>query len=111
MKTIARKRIEKEIKKRSAISNGEKNERFHRFIEITTHSKQNRYRVSCFIFRRKNYARISHCRNHCFISGRAHSIYKQFRLTRNMVRVLAHKGYIYGLVKASWLWLLQIFIF
>ncbi len=41
-------------------------------------------------------------RNRCALTGRPHGFYRKFGLGRNMVRELAMRGEIPGLVKASW---------
>jgi len=46
----------------------------------------------------------SPCRlqNRCRLTGRPHAYYRKFGLSRNKLREMAMKGYIPGLVKASW---------
>ena len=41
-------------------------------------------------------------RNRCALTGRPRGVYRKFGLGRNMIRDLAFKGDIPGLVKASW---------
>lgn len=38
----------------------------------------------------------------CEITGRAHSVYRKFRISRIMLRKLALEGKIPGMRKASW---------
>ena len=38
----------------------------------------------------------------CQVTGRPHGVYRQFGLCRNKLREAAMKGYVPGLVKASW---------
>jgi len=38
----------------------------------------------------------------CQITGRPHAVYRKFGLCRNKLREAAMKGYVPGLVKASW---------
>lgn len=38
----------------------------------------------------------------CEITGRARGVYRKFRVSRIMLRELAHKGMIPGMRKASW---------
>ena len=38
----------------------------------------------------------------CEITGRARGVYRKFRISRIMLRELAHKGMIPGMRKASW---------
>jgi len=40
--------------------------------------------------------------NRCRVTGRPHGYYRKFGLSRNKLRELAMKGYVPGLVKASW---------
>jgi|TARA_B100000424_G_C22653462_1_gene360103 small subunit ribosomal protein S14 len=41
-------------------------------------------------------------RNRCWVTGRSRGYYKDFGLSRHVLREMAHEGYIPGLVKASW---------
>ena len=41
-------------------------------------------------------------RNRCELTGRARAYYRKFRLSRIMLRDLASRGMIPGMVKASW---------
>ena len=41
-------------------------------------------------------------RNRCRITGRPHGYYRKFGLSRNKLREAAMRGYVPGLVKASW---------
>ncbi|MVI51836.1 30S ribosomal protein S14, partial [Staphylococcus aureus] len=40
--------------------------------------------------------------NRCRVTGRPHSVYRKFGLSRIAFRELAHKGQIPGVTKASW---------
>ena len=41
-------------------------------------------------------------RNRCMLTGRSRAYYRKFRLSRIMLRDLANKGLIPGVVKSSW---------
>ena len=41
-------------------------------------------------------------RNRCEITGRSRAYYRKFRLSRIMLRELANKGLIPGVIKSSW---------
>lgn len=41
-------------------------------------------------------------RNRCFLSNRGKSVYKQFGISRILIRKLGHEGLIPGLSKDSW---------
>src|SRR6186997_2921033 len=41
-------------------------------------------------------------RNRCELTGRSRAYYRKFRLSRVMLRELANKGLIPGVVKSSW---------
>ena len=41
-------------------------------------------------------------RNRCELTGRPRAVYRRFKLSRNMMRELANRGQIPGVVKASW---------
>jgi ribosomal protein S14 len=102
VKHAARRRLQREVTKRSAVAAGEKRRLLLRFLLLSCRSEANQLRLGWRLLRQQGKARRSHCRRHCLLTGRGHSVYRHFRLTRNAVRLLAHRGQIYGLRKASW---------
>ena len=42
------------------------------------------------------------CRNRCWATGRSRGFYRDFGLSRHVLREMAHDGMIPGLKKASW---------
>jgi small subunit ribosomal protein S14 len=102
MRALARKRLQREYPKRAAVARPEKLRRMLRFVELTCEDRANQLRLAFWIFRQQRQGRVAYCRHHCYLTGRGRSVYRAFRLNRNLVRVLAHQGHIYGLRKASW---------
>lgn len=49
-----------------------------------------------------NNARPKRQRNRCRLTGRPRGYYRKFGLSRNMLRLLAMKGLVPGVVKSSW---------
>lgn len=41
-------------------------------------------------------------RNRCWVTGRSRGFYKDFGLSRHVLREMAHEGLIPGLTKSSW---------
>lgn len=41
-------------------------------------------------------------RNRCWVTGRSRAFYKDFGLSRHVLREMAHEGTIPGLTKSSW---------
>ena len=41
-------------------------------------------------------------RNRCWVTGRPRGVYKDFGLSRNVLREWAHQGLLPGVVKSSW---------
>lgn len=41
-------------------------------------------------------------RNRCELTGRPRGYYRKFKLSRNMIREFSGRGFIPGLIKASW---------
>ncbi len=41
-------------------------------------------------------------RNRCWVTGRSRGFYKDFGLSRHVLREMAHDGMIPGLIKSSW---------
>jgi small subunit ribosomal protein S14 len=44
----------------------------------------------------------SRMRNRCWLTGRPRAYYRDFGLSRNAIREMAHEGLLPGVVKASW---------
>jgi small subunit ribosomal protein S14 len=49
----------------------------------------------------KNSAAVRH-RNRCWATGRSRAFYRDFGLSRHVLREMAHDGMIPGLTKSSW---------
>jgi len=49
-----------------------------------------------------NRASSSYIRNLCFLTTKARSTYRDFRLNRNMIKVCASKKLLQGIKRASW---------
>ncbi|MBE9102661.1 30S ribosomal protein S14 [Vacuolonema iberomarrocanum] len=41
-------------------------------------------------------------RNRCWMTGRSRGVYRDFGLSRNVLREMAHEGLLPGVVKSSW---------
>ncbi|WP_202225449.1 30S ribosomal protein S14 [Okeania sp. KiyG1] len=44
----------------------------------------------------------SRVRNRCWLTGRPRGYYRDFGLSRNVIREMAHEGLLPGVVKSSW---------
>jgi len=69
-------------------------------------SNEDGYKVKLQIYKKfekipKNSAPIRH-RNRCWVTGRSRGFYRDFGLSRHVVREMAHEGIIPGLKKSSW---------
>jgi small subunit ribosomal protein S14 len=49
----------------------------------------------------RNSARVR-VKNRCWVTGRPHGFYRDFGLSRNVLREMAHQGLLPGVVKSSW---------
>lgn len=49
----------------------------------------------------RNASPVRH-RNRCWVTGRSRGVYKDFGLSRHVLREMAHDGLIPGLQKSSW---------
>jgi small subunit ribosomal protein S14 len=49
----------------------------------------------------RNSARIR-LRNRCWVTGRSRGYYRDFGLSRHVIREMAHQGLLPGIVKSSW---------
>lgn len=102
MRRAALRRLQREYPRRAAVARPEKLRRMLRFVELTSEDRANQLRLAFWVFRQQRRGRVAHCRHHCYLTGRGRSVYRAFRLTRNLVRELAHRGRLFGLRKASW---------
>lgn len=102
MKAAAERRIGREVRKRRAVAAVERRKRLCTFISLSTRRQAQMLRLAQVTYTAGARARIGHCRHHCIISGRSHSIYSQFRLSRNFLKEFALRGRLYGVRKASW---------
>ena len=41
-------------------------------------------------------------RNRCWKTGRSRAVYRDFGLSRHVLREMAHEGFLPGVIKASW---------
>jgi len=69
-------------------------------------SNEDGYKVKLQIYKKfekipRNSAPIRH-RNRCWVTGRSRGFYRDFGLSRHVVREMAHEGIIPGLKKSSW---------
>lgn len=49
----------------------------------------------------RNSSRVRH-RNRCWLTGRSRGYYRDFGLSRHVIREMAHQGLLPGVVKSSW---------
>jgi small subunit ribosomal protein S14 len=49
----------------------------------------------------RNSARVRH-HNRCWLTGRPRGVYRDFGLSRHVMREMAHQGLLPGVVKSSW---------
>jgi len=98
--------------KQSMIQREEKRERLiskyatKRESIILSLKKSSSYQDKLKIFKKmeslpRNSAPSRH-RNRCWVTGRSRAFYKDFGLSRHVLREMAHEGTIPGLTKSSW---------
>jgi len=90
-----------DIKKRKLYN---KKELAQRLVKVLSFSFKNNifwFILSCFKNFEINsfYTRI---KNFCVISGRSKGVHSRFKISRILLRDFSHKGYFFGLKKASW---------
>jgi ribosomal protein S14 len=101
MKQAAIRRIKREVAKRCKFNKIEKPKLISNMSKVLSKVHKNEIRLE-FKNVKRNISIKSSFRNHCLISGRAHSIYSHYKLSRNEMRRFIHKGLLYGITKASW---------
>ena len=65
-------------------------------------SDDERWEAQIALQKQPRNASSSRQQRRCQITGRPHGVYRKFGLCRNKLREAAMKGYVPGLVKASW---------
>jgi small subunit ribosomal protein S14 len=94
--------IQREVKRDRLIAKHAVNRR-----EISIALKTNtNYQEKLLTFKKveglpRNSASSRH-RNRCWVTGRSRAFYKDFGLSRHVLREMAHEGSIPGLTKSSW---------
>jgi|TARA_B110000003_G_C16621208_1_gene523206 small subunit ribosomal protein S14 len=94
--------IQREIKRENLIS---KYEGKREFLKQQLNNEDG-YKVKLQIYKKfekipRNSAAVRH-RNRCWVTGRSRGFYRDFGLSRHVVREMAHEGIIPGLKKSSW---------
>ncbi|NNL56574.1 MAG: 30S ribosomal protein S14 [Pseudomonadales bacterium] len=65
-------------------------------------SDEDRWDAQIALQKQPRDASASRGQRRCQVTGRPHGVYRKFGLCRNKLREAAMKGYVPGLVKASW---------
>jgi len=65
-------------------------------------SDEDRWDAQIALQKQPRNASASRGQRRCQVTGRPHGVYRKFGLCRNKLREAAMKGYVPGLVKASW---------
>ena len=96
--------LKKDKKKRYNYSKKEKKKKVFYFLRknnIINYKKK--IKINHFIFKwyQKNSSFVE-CKNRCLITARSKSVYRQFKLSRCVIKKWLHLGNLYGWKKASW---------
>jgi small subunit ribosomal protein S14 len=82
-----------------------KKELFHRLLKLLLlfENKSNIKQIIMYsYFKLSRIKYKSQIKNYCVVSGRSRSIYRNFKVSRILVRELSSLGLFFGLKKASW---------
>lgn len=102
MKCVTKRRIKKDLQKRNQFQKIELKFNFINFLVSSPISPENRRRLVNKIYKNsKNYSKTN-CKNYCLITGRSHSIYSKFKLTRNELKKQILNGSVFGFTKIGW---------
>lgn len=86
-----KKLVSKNLKKRTAIKEAMK-----------TADPEERMQLQLSLNKMPKNSAPCRVRNRCEITGRPRGVYRKFRLSRNMLRLLAMFGQVPGVTKSSW---------
>ena len=94
--------IQRELKREYLITKyANKRSTLKQKLELTTGYKEKIQIYKKFEKIPTNSAPCRH-RNRCWVTGRSRGFYRDFGLSRHVVREMAHEGMIPGLKKSSW---------
>ena len=94
--------IQREIKReRLIIKHAKKREAIKQLLKNTDSYKDKLQSFKKLQALPRNSAPSRH-RNRCWVTGRSRAFYKDFGLSRHVLREMAHEGSIPGLTKSSW---------
>jgi small subunit ribosomal protein S14 len=94
--------IQREIKReRLIIKHAKKREAIKQLLNTSNSYKDKLQHFKKLEALPRNSAPSRH-RNRCWVTGRSRAFYKDFGLSRHVLREMAHEGSIPGLTKSSW---------
>jgi len=94
--------IQREVKReRLIIKHAEKREKIKQLLKDSSSYNDKLQNFKKLQNLPRNSAPSRH-RNRCWVTGRSRAFYKDFGLSRHVLREMAHEGSIPGLIKASW---------
>lgn len=95
--------VKREAKRRKTVARcAEKRKALKAIISDINSTDEQRYEAMMALQKMPRNSSPSRLRNRCSLSGRARGVYRKFALSRSMIRLLAMKGEVPGLVKSSW---------
>jgi len=96
-------RLYKNIQNRTLFKKYEMEKRFYKIITRTNDNLDTKLcnNINRKISKFPLQASQSHIRNLCFLTEKARSTYRDFRLNRNMIKILSSKKLLQGLKRAS----------
>ncbi len=78
-----------------------KNEVKKKVIFLVDRQKKNLHSVSWKKTKLRKISRVN-IKNYCILSGRARGVFRNFKLSRILLRKMGEKGFLSGLKKKSW---------
>jgi small subunit ribosomal protein S14 len=95
--------INRDLKRRKIVKKfAKKRAELLAVIDNTKFSDENRFAARQKLQQLPRDSSPTRLRNRCKLTGRPRGVFRKFGLGRNMLRVIAMRGEIPGVVKASW---------
>lgn len=95
--------LERDKKRRKLVAQYEsKRLRFKSIVHDTSLPAEVRWKASLKLSKLPRNSSKVRIRNRCVLSGRSRGVYRQFKMSRIMLRHLASDGLLTGVKKASW---------
>jgi small subunit ribosomal protein S14 len=94
--------VHKDAKRRKQFANYEQKKKKLKYLILNTKNMIKKTKLLIQLRKMPKDSSITRMRNYCILTGKARSVYRDFRLSRHQIRRLASQGDLVGIRKSSW---------